>query len=267
MMPRNVDNNPAGRERIDFVIGGTQKGGTSALDQYLRLHPDLCMAHRKEPHFFDNEEVFASQSVSVTPYHANFDWTDPERIRGEATPIYMYWSSTPRRIWQYNPSMKWILILRNPIERAYSHWNMETQRNAERLPFFAAIEQERARVRTHLPHQHRRHSYIDRGYYCEQIRRIWHLFSQERTLILRNEELRRQPQATIHKICDFLGAARMRIDVSLTAHELPYKSAMTSHERQLVQAILEPEIHALERLLGWDCSGWLREPERSVAAG
>ena len=66
----------------------------------------------------------------------------------------MYWHNAPRRIWQYNPDIKLIVILRNPIERAYSHWNMERSRNAEKLSFFDAIQSERDRCQEALSYQH-----------------------------------------------------------------------------------------------------------------
>src|SRR4051795_9448938 len=118
---------------INFVIGGTQKGGTSALDAFLRQHPQICMPEsRKELHFFDREENFA-RPPKYRKYHANFRPGPGHRVTGEATPIYMYWDAAPARIWSYNPAMKWILVLRNPVERAFSAWNMETKRGAENV--------------------------------------------------------------------------------------------------------------------------------------
>jgi len=106
--------------KISFVVGGAQKGGTTALDAYLRKHPFALMAKQKEVHFFDDESYFHKAEVDYAPYHASFDLKHTAQIIGEATPIYMYWYAAPRRIWEYNPAMKWILILRNPIERALS---------------------------------------------------------------------------------------------------------------------------------------------------
>ena len=123
--------------RVDFVIGGTQKGGTSALDSFLRQHPEICMpATRKELHFFDRE----AENTDYNAYHANFDPKPAHRVIGEASPIYMYWKTAPSRIWNYNPKMKWIVALRNPVERAFSAWNMETKRGKEKLSFAEAIE-------------------------------------------------------------------------------------------------------------------------------
>ncbi|HZR78058.1 MAG TPA: sulfotransferase domain-containing protein, partial [Chthoniobacterales bacterium] len=148
--------------RVDFVIGGTQKGGTSALDSFLRQHPGICMpTTRKELHFFDREE----DNRDYKAYHANFQPQPQHRVTGEASPIYMYWETAPYRIWKYNPNMKWILALRNPVERAFSAWNMETKRGKEKLSFAQAIEKEADRCREALPLQHRVYSYVDRGLY------------------------------------------------------------------------------------------------------
>ncbi len=135
--------------KIDFLVAGVQKSGTSALDKYLRLHHQIEMAKEKETHFFDNEDNFANP-VDYSQYHIFFD-TNGKKKRGEATPIYTYWYSAPQRIWQYNPAMKWIIILRNPIDRAYSHWNMERNRNADSIAFSEAIRTEEIRCRSALP--------------------------------------------------------------------------------------------------------------------
>ncbi|MGB7755383.1 MAG: hypothetical protein WBL23_04905, partial [Salinisphaera sp.] len=97
-------------------------------------------------------------------------------VFGEATPIYMYWHDAPRRMWEYNPNMKLIVVLRNPIDRAFSHWNMEKSRNAESLSFWDAIQNEEPRCKEALPYQHRTYSYVDRGFYLEQLRRLWRYF-------------------------------------------------------------------------------------------
>ncbi len=256
-----------GPERINFVVGGTQKGGTSALDHYLRLHPQLAMAAAKEPHFFDRERFFAGKTVNISPYHALFDWTRRDLLRGEATPTYMYWWPAARRIWTYNSATKWILLLRNPIERAYSNWTMERQRGAEWLPLLAAIDQERERCRAQRPLQHPNFSYVDRGRYSEQIRRVWHYFGEEQTLILRSEELIHRPQATLDTICDFLGVRRIDGVAAKTVNATSYRRAMSEEEFRHLRSILEPEIMALEAQLGWDCGEWLHQSSGCAAAG
>lgn len=243
--------------RVSFLIGGTQKGGTSALDSYLRLHPEIGMAKEKEVHFFDNERQFEHEEPDYSGYHANFASVSSRSVIGEATPIYMYWYAAPRRVWEYSPAMKWILVLRNPIERAYSHWNMERSRGAESLPFLDALQRERERCREALPEQHRVYSYADRGFYTEQIRRLWHFFPAGQTLILKSEELQESPDATLNRVCAFLGIGEMPEATYEMKHVGEYRSAMSDAEREYLKDLFAAEIRALEKLLGWDCASWL----------
>ena len=148
--------------KVGFLIAGVQKGGTTSLHSYLRQHPQILMARPKEAHFFDDDEKFVAGVPNYSAYHRHFTFRLSASICGEATPIYLYWSDAMRRIWEYNPEMKIIALLRNPIERAWSHWRMETVRKADDAPFSIAIRRESERVREALPHQHRVYSYLYR---------------------------------------------------------------------------------------------------------
>jgi len=244
---------------VDFVIAGTQKGGTSSLNIYLREHPEICMADRKEAHFFDNEDFFAKKKAPYREYHSLFRLRGTYKLIGEATPIYMYWQDAPRRIWEYNPNMKIIILLRNPIDRAYSHWNMERLRNADSLSFWEAIKNEPDRCRTALPYQHRVYSYTDRGFYLEQLRRIWRFFPKHQVLILKSEYLKYQPNEALREVCEFLEVGRVgNIEVK-TVHSRPYASGMSDREKKYLRLIFQYEIRNIERVLGWDCEDWLAD--------
>jgi hypothetical protein len=241
--------------RVDFLVAGTQKGGTTALHAYLRDHPNLCLAEPKETHFFDTEEHFTGGEIDYGPLHAHFR-PRPGQLLGEATPITMYWADAPRRVWEYNPRMKLIYVLRNPIDRAYSHWNMERDRGADALPFLDAIQQEEERCRSALPLQHRVYSYTDRGFYSEQIRRLWRFFPPAQTLFLRAESLRAQPQATLDRVFDFLGVGRRPV-VSCTVHARSYPEPVSDSAWELLRDLYAWDVREVSRLLGWDCLGWL----------
>ncbi len=244
---------------VNFLICGTQKGGTSALDSYLRDHPEICMAIQKEVHFFDNETLFLNGSPDYSQYHAYFRPEASHRVAGEATPIYMYWHNSPRRIWEYNQNMKLIVVLRNPVDRAYSHWNMERSRNAESLPFWDAIQKEELRCKEALPYQHRVYSYIDRGFYLEQLRRLWCYFSRDNVLVLKHEYLKDHPVECLKDVCDFLEVNHFNTVNPKEVHTLPYLSKMSDKEKEYLRFIFEHEIRGIERALGWDCSDWLSE--------
>lgn len=244
---------------VNFVICGTQKGGTSALDSYLREHPEICMADKKEVHFFDNESFYANGKPDYSIYHSFFSPKPSHKLVGEATPIYMYWHDAPWRMWEYNPNMKLIVVLRNPIDRAYSHWNMERSRNAESLPFWDAIQNEQQRCREALPYQHRVFSYVDRGYYLEQLRRLWHYFSKDKVLVLKNDYLKNQPNEALKEVCSFLGIDNFENVNAREVHSRPYSSKMSDKEKEYLRFIFEYEIRGLERELGWELTSWLSE--------
>lgn len=244
-------------KKVDFIICGTQKGGTSALDAYLRHHPEICMADRKEVHYFDNEDTFHGQSLDYRIYHSFFHPLPEHKLFGEATPIYMYWYDAPRRMWEYNPNMKLFVVLRNPIDRAYSHWNMERSRNNESLSFGEAIEKENERCRKALPYQHRIYSYVDRGFYLEQLRRLWKYFPKDQVLILRNEELGSDPKNTLQRVCRFLQVEDFNRIESNIVYAIPYDSEMSDKLKKHLKFVFEYEIRSLERELNWDCSNWL----------
>lgn len=239
--------------RVDFIIGGTQKGGTSALDSFLRQHPQICMPEtRKELHFFDRSE----EDRDYKKYHANFRPQPQHRMFGEASPIYMYWEAAPYRIWSYNPQMKWFLLLRNPVERAFSAWNMETKRGAETLPFAEAIETEAERRREALPLQHRVFSYLDRGFYAHQIRRLFNMFGREQCLVLLTEELRNDHEATLRRVFDFLNVDFSHIPPATSVFEQEYSATLDNDLRRRLIDLFYFDIKELERLLGRDLSSW-----------
>ncbi|MGJ8639899.1 MAG: sulfotransferase domain-containing protein [Opitutaceae bacterium] len=245
------------RRKVDFVICGTQKGGTSALDVYLREHPEICMADKKEVHFFDQNEHFTSAKPDYSKYHAYFRPNRSHKLVGEATPIYMYWNEAPKRIRDYNPNMKLIALLRNPIERAYSHWNMEHGRDRDDLPFFEAIKNEEERCREASPEQHRVYSYIDRGFYLKQLQNIWEFFPKDRLLVLKSDDLNEKPKETLDQVCDFLEVSEFQAITEKKVNKRSYARGMSDEECDYLKTIFKPSIIELESELNWDCSDWL----------
>ncbi len=241
--------------KVSFIVVGAQKGGTTALDHYLRQHAGICMPKKKELHYFDNEEYFNKPDYSI--YHYYFSPKHSGQILGEVTPSYMFWQDAPRRIWEYNPDIKLIAILRNPIERAFSHWNMQYLRGKDTRSFWQAITQETETCRMSLPFQNRPFSYISRGFYSEQLRRLWLFFPQEQVLVLRNKELRQHPQQTLDRISTFLNIDPFPVIENKLVHTMQRKIIMTDKEKKYLHYTFEYEIKQLERMLDWDCSDWL----------
>jgi sulfotransferase family protein len=244
-------------EKVGFLVIGAQKSGTSALDEYLRHHPELCLPSQKEVHFFDADELFATAAVDYARYHANFKPQPQHRLMGEVTPSYLYWPTGAERIAAYNPAMKLIALLRNPVTRAFSQWNMARQKGREPLPFLEALQAEPERARTLPPHLAKRFAYVNRSFYARQLERLWRYFPREQTLLFKSEELSAAHQDVLARIASFLVIEPFPPVASKTVHARDYEATMSEVEKNYVKAALEADIHDLERLLGWDCSAWL----------
>ena len=242
--------------KVAFLIGGTQKGGTTALAAYLARHPQVFIPSAKEVHFFDHEE-YDWNTPNWSLYHQHFENSLPGQIWGEATPITMWWRPAMQRVWQYNQNIRLLIILRNPITRAYSHWNMEQQRGAEDLCFLEALEKEAERCRSALPQQHRVFSYINRGFYSEQLRETWRLFPREQVLVLRQENLAESPDQAWDRVQQFLGLHPIPLASKIHAHQRVYAEPMPIDAHMLLRRIFWHEICELQSLLNWDCSDWL----------
>jgi hypothetical protein len=243
---------------VDFFICGVQKGGTTALDSFLRGHPDLQMAKVKETHFFDND----SFDWSAPPYGKLHDFFNvaPARCRGDATPIYTYWPNAMERLRAYNPDAKLILMLRHPVLRALSHWRMETTRGAETLSFPEAIRPAAGeRVRAAPGGVHRVFSYVERGFYAPQIERILGLFPDDQILTIRTDALWENPAATLRQVQSFLGVTPLldeerRYVVPIDSD----KSVPLAPDDALhLAALYANDIRRTQSLTGLDLQDWL----------
>jgi hypothetical protein len=249
---------------VDFVIAGTQKGGTTTLDLYMRENAGVAMAaRRKEVHFFDNEAHFSVPNPGYAAYHANFAPRMAGQLLGETTPIYMYWEPAAARMAKYNPALKIIVVLRNPILRAYSHWNMARLRQWEKLPFLEAVKAEPERARAAQPLQMKRFSYVDRGFYTRQLQRLWRRFPVAQTLVLRTEALQAKPDTTLARVAEFLHIAPFAHIRPKVAHVLPYEGPISADAWSYLADLYMEDIRELEGMLGWDCSSWLERAKSS----
>ncbi|MDM8567347.1 hypothetical protein QUF74_17070, partial [Candidatus Halobeggiatoa sp. HSG11] len=114
------------------------------------------------------------------------------------------------------------------------------------------------RCKDALPLQHRVFSYIDRGWYTEQLERIWNLFSREQTLVIKNTELMYEPNETLSKVASFLGIRDFQNIKPKNIHATPYSAKLTKEEYNHLRDVYFYEIKKLERILDWDCSDWLQ---------
>lgn len=238
---------------VSFLIAGVQKGGTTALYDYLADYSDVALSRPKEVHFFD-DETRDWRAPDYAAYHAHFPAPDG-RPCGEATPIYLYWPNSLERICAYNPAMRLILTLRDPVERAWSHWRMEYARGAEREPFAWCIRQGRQRLFDARPWgHHREFSYVERGFYAEQLARLFALFPREQVVVLRAEDLRADPAATLGTVRRFLGLPEAPAPAHRDVHvgrDFDYGSELTAADVAWLRGVYARDQARLKTLAGF----------------
>lgn len=229
---------------LDFMIIGAQKAGTTALSQFLSQHPAVSMAEGKEVHLFSKAgvaELWDAAQINNS-YADFFPNPDTNTLFGEATPIYLYWPPIIPALKRYNPDLKVIVLLRDPVARAISQYQMEKVRKNEWLPLWLALLLEPLRLvlaGTELNHAHRCHSYISRGLYAQQLQRLRKDFADNKILILENNELRQQHANTLRRVCEFLA-----IEVCDIAPALVFEGGYTKQPRGLMDT-------CVERFLRW----------------
>ena len=245
----------------DFLIIGAQKAGTTALYAYLRRHPAITGPSWKEVSYFDRH-----YERGEAWYRGNF----PNRVRargklvGEASPSYIFHPLGPERVKALVPEARLVALVRNPVERALSHYHHEVALGREPLSFEDALDAEEERLRgekerlaadsSYFSRAWWSHAYKARGRYAEQLERWLAVFPRERLLILPSEDLGGEPERTHARVLDFLGAAPHRLDAYPRVYERQYE-AMSAETRKRLAAEFEAPNRRRYELLGRDL-GW-----------
>ncbi|PLS85638.1 MAG: hypothetical protein CYG60_11550 [Actinobacteria bacterium] len=192
------------KKNVDFLVIGAQKSGTTSLFKYLQQHPSLYLPAQKEVDFFSNDERYAK---GVHWYiRTYFSGADDLKMWGEASPQYMSYGCAPPRIHAAFPEARLIAILRNPIDRVYSHYRMLVRRGIETRPFSEMVA-ERGWV-TEVPEiatGDRSQYIVSFGMYGKILERYLQHFAREQILILFQEDLSSDPQQVVARLFSFLG--------------------------------------------------------------
>ncbi|TCJ20786.1 sulfotransferase [Rubrobacter taiwanensis] len=247
----------------DFIIIGAQKSGTTSLYRYLTEHPRVAPAATKQVDFFAHESFRRGYGWYLAQFPQD---RGKETLTGEASPYYMFHPHAPRRVFEFDPRIKLIAILRNPVDRTYSHYQHQVRNWREPLAFEEALEAEEARLRdetarlladeTYDSKLHRRHSYLARSRYAEQLERWYAHFPREQLLVLNSEALFEDPEAALDRVSAFLDLPPLRLDEYNTYMPGSYWKDMRPETRRRLIEYFRPHNRRLYELLGteypWD---------------
>ncbi|MEL6554800.1 MAG: sulfotransferase domain-containing protein [Cyanobacteria bacterium J06621_11] len=210
----------------DFLGIGAARCGTSWLDSVLRSHSELYMSERrKEIHFFDlyydrglswyqdffQDSLAREQAQKPTPEPQSNHASSSHHQKlgqklGEITPEYLYYPEVPNRIHQHLPNCKFLVMLRNPADRAYSHYGFLIRELNESRRFETLIDE--------AP------EVFDRGLYYQQLQRYLELFPPENFLVLIFEEVMSNPNQALNQLSDFLGIAASQFNPDVVSRKV-----------------------------------------------
>jgi hypothetical protein len=252
----------------EFIIIGVQKSGTSSMHDCLIQHPQLFSSpFRKEIHFFDKGALEEENSINIKNeawYRAHFP-SEQERGAGsrtfENTPNYLYNPLVPERIFNLIPEVKLIALLRNPADRAISHFFMCQRKNVEHLPMLEAFQQEEERIEKlsmekNTGRELTQISYKSLGRYAEQLKIYLQFFPIERIMLLKSEEFFNDPHKSLRRVFDFVGVDPNFIVPNVTPRNVGMgKSEVPLVVSEYLDEYFTPYNHALYELTGQNF-GW-----------
>lgn len=247
----------------DFLVIGTQKGGTSSLARYLARHPDVRRSASREVHFFDRH-----YDKGVAWYRSQFPRRRPLAkvpLVFEKTPRYMFHPLVAERIARVAPQVRMIALVREPSARAISAYRMEVARGRETLPLMEALRAEEARMQPFIDagdYYAGRvwdFAYKARGHYAQQLQRYFDVFDPAQLLVLRSEDLFADPVGTTTTITRYLGLAdldsesafpRVRPGHGRAPHGRPASLDVPPEASDYLAEYFAPHNRRLDELLG-----------------
>lgn len=258
----------------DFIIIGTQRGGTTSLYNYLLTHPQVATATKKEVHFFDKNfhrgiSWYRAQFPSIIQGDMGETIQGQRFITGEASPYYLFHPHAPARAALVVPKTKLIVLLRNPVDRACSHYYYEVERGYETVSFEDALAQEETRTRDegkrlaadphYKSYNHQHYTYLARGIYADQLQIWMNYFPKEQFLIIKSEDFYATPDVKLKEIFIFLGlpdiACVQRQEYKQRNSSTYSQAKMEPEMRKRLLTYFEPYNEHLYMLLGRDF-GW-----------
>ena len=238
----------------DAVILGAMKSGTTSLHNYLVQHPGVIEPLRKEVHYFD-----LNFGRGESWYRANFGRAGQGGVNIDSSPYYLFHPQVPQRAHDLVPHAKLIVLLRDPVRRAYSHYWHERDKGREPLSFADAIAAEPDRIeRDHerlalgeieCSEAHQYFSYLARSRYAEQLERWLRVYPREQLLVLRFEDLAKDPLPVLNRSLACLGLPAMQGAKLEPRHTRRYPPIETVTAERL-RDYFAPHNAALEALLG-----------------
>ena len=204
--------------KVDFFIVGAPKAGTTSLYHYLNEHPQIEMSLQKEPDYFSDKEIqiqglyYSKNRIDTEEkYNGLFNTQKKDVIFGEGSVSYLFYPTVAQDIKVYNPMAKIIIMLRNPIDRAFSHYLMDYRLGLVSDSFEDIINKKSKHKNAHLFYQ----QYIKVGEYAAQLKRYCDIFDKKNILLIDYENFKSDVTGTVNSAYSFLNiSAEFSVDIN-----------------------------------------------------
>jgi hypothetical protein len=193
--------------KVDFFIVGAPKAGTTSLYHYLNKHLEVEMSSQKEPDYFSDYALqeqgmyYGKNRIDTLDKYNNLFVNPQAKLRGEGSVSYLFYDDVPNKIKKYNPDSKIIIMLRNPIDRAFSHYLMDYRLGLVSESFEDIVKKKSNHKYANLFYQ----QYVKVSEYTAQIKRYLDCFSAENILVIDYEDFKEDVLEVVSKTFFFLG--------------------------------------------------------------
>ena len=245
------------RPRLDFLVVGAEKAGTTAMFSYLKRVPGVYIPLPKELNFFDRAAW--GDGTDFSHLHRWFMLAPRGAILGEATPTYLMNPECFPRIRSYNPDMRIIAILRSPIRRAFSAWNFRRVRFRDKRDFMTAVRVEIESKGDLSVARENKYRYMSAGLYASQIRALRETFDEDQLLLIKFEDFNRDQETWVRRAARHIGAEdAFPFEKTRRPNAWGYKHRLEKEQFEELLPYYEEDITEVEALTGWDCGDWRR---------
>ena len=192
--------------KVDFFIVGAPKAGTTSLYHYLSAHPQVEMSRQKETDYFSDKAIheqgmyYAKNRINTLDKYDSLFVQKESVVYGEASVSYLFYENVAEDIKKYNPNAKIIIMLRNPIERAFSHYLMDYRLGLISDSFENVLAKKSKHKNAHLFYQ----QYIEVSKYARQIQRYLDFFEKDNILFIDYEDFKKNVSKTVDQVYNFL---------------------------------------------------------------
>jgi hypothetical protein len=267
---------PRNKVKVSIFTIGTQKGGTSALHDYLIKHPKVIGGIKKELNFFSHPELYEKGD---NWYHQQYKSTlffKANSLYIDSTPQYLSTEGVAKKIYSYNPNAKIVVLLREPVSRAFSAWNMYKQ--------FSEMKQEQKQslIQTHVVEKNKDlfnklinqnpfpsfDEYVDleffngtlsntfpniiyRGLYVDQIKPYLDFFGPDNVLIFESDFFKKNKLEVTNLVLNAVGLSNLKLEKNQLkpVHSRTYNSTITSTAKETLKAFYKPHNDRLFNLI------------------